>query len=120
MEIFNKMLEIAEDTLTYRLYPVNIDADQAAVTSLSAVILEFVNGLLADHIWHRDTFELKVAEDEGLGKDKWCMQGLMRVGDCIDDEWLAVWLLKDQQCLSALTSGTEACRKLEVELAVSS
>ncbi|CDO70264.1 hypothetical protein BN946_scf184942.g64 [Trametes cinnabarina] len=58
-------------------------------------MIDYTKSLLPDHLWHRDSFELKVAPDPEGNKDKWVLEGLMRVGDCIDDEWCAVWLLRE-------------------------
>ena len=53
----------------------------------------FVESLLQDFLWNRDAFELKVVQDpDGQG---WLIEGRMRVGDCIDDEWCLAWLLKE-------------------------
>ena len=63
------------------------------MTTLAAVIQAFVDSLLPDHLWHRDAFQLKVVVNEhgpGYG-----LEGRMRVGDCVDDEWCAVWLLRE-------------------------
>ncbi|GBE78093.1 hypothetical protein SCP_0109750 [Sparassis crispa] len=54
---------------------------------------DYVESSLPGHIWHRDAFELKAVQDpDGEG----CMlEGRMRVGDCVDDEWCVVWLLRE-------------------------
>ncbi|KDQ54784.1 hypothetical protein JAAARDRAFT_37887 [Jaapia argillacea MUCL 33604] len=92
-DIFNRPPAISEDTLQYVVYPPPGMADRASVTSLAAVIQSFVDDSLPEFIWHRDPFELKVvadAESEG-----WMLEGRMRVGDCVDDEWCVAWLLKE-------------------------
>jgi len=63
------------------------------VTSFAACIDSFVESLLPEFIWHRDPFELKVVSDPD--NDGWMLEGRMRVGDCVDDEWCVVWLLKE-------------------------
>lgn len=114
MDIFNRIPAISEDTLIYNIYPATDTSDKSAVTALAANIEAFVNDLLPNHIWHRDAFELKVVHDNLLnsfGKtqassktgsvngetdnNRWMLEGYMRVGDSVDDEWLAVWLLKE-------------------------
>ena len=52
-----------------------------------------VDSLLPGHLWHRDAFELKVVKD--ADRESWILEGRMRVGDCVDDEWCAVWLLRE-------------------------
>ncbi|KAF9474292.1 SGT1-domain-containing protein [Pholiota conissans] len=94
MDIFNRPHSIAEDTLHYTLYPPSDLSDRTSATSFAACIADFVASKLQNFIWHRDAFELKVALNPDNGK-VWILEGRMRVGDCIDDEWLAVWILKE-------------------------
>lgn len=93
MDIFNRPPSISEDTLHYELYPPPQSSDKASVTSLAACIHEYVDGLLPNFIWHRDGFELKTTEDSDA--KSWFLEGHMRVGDCVDDEWCVVWLLRE-------------------------
>jgi len=93
MDIFNRPPAISEDTLQYTLYPPPGLADRASVTSFAACIDSLVESLIPEFIWHRDPFELKVVSDPD--NDGWMLEGRMRVGDCVDDEWCVVWLLKE-------------------------
>ena len=93
MDIFSRPPAISEDTLQYTLYPPSALADKASVTSFAACIDSFVQSLIPEFIWHRDPFELKVVPDPD--SDRWMLEGRMRVGDCVDDEWCVVWLLKE-------------------------
>ncbi|KIJ68680.1 hypothetical protein HYDPIDRAFT_173344 [Hydnomerulius pinastri MD-312] len=97
MDIFNRPPSISEDTLQYTLYPPVALADKASCTSLAACIHAIVPNLLPDFIWHRDPFQLKIVPDPDArtGEDKNVLEGRMRVGDCVDDEWCVVWLLKE-------------------------
>lgn len=103
MDLFNRPPSIAEDTLQYELYPIATSSAKADVTALAIFIQQHVQNILGpQHIWHRDAFELKITrspttehhenEREDYG---WMLQGRMRVGDCVDDEWCMVWLLKE-------------------------
>lgn len=93
MDVFNRPPAISEDTLHYVLHPTSDLADKVSVTTLAVVIHSFVDSLLPDHLWHRDSFQLKIAaNEEGEG---FVLEGTMRVGDCVDDEWCAVWLLRE-------------------------
>ncbi|KAJ7129973.1 SGT1 protein-domain-containing protein [Mycena crocata] len=92
MDIFNRTPAISEDTLQYSLYPPPELSDKASVTSFAACISAWVDQLLPDFLWHRDAFELKVALHPG--SPEYFLEGRMRVGDCVDDEWCTVWLLK--------------------------
>ncbi|KXN83606.1 hypothetical protein AN958_01171 [Leucoagaricus sp. SymC.cos] len=93
MDIFNRLPSISEDMLQYALYPAQELSDKASVTSLAAYIREYVDGLLQNFIWHRDAFELKAAENSDA--KTWFLEGRMRVGDSVDDEWCTVWLLRE-------------------------
>ncbi|KAH8120600.1 SGT1-domain-containing protein [Phellopilus nigrolimitatus] len=112
MDIFNRPPAISEDTLQYELYPPPQSADKASVTSLAALVDALVAALLPAHIWHRDAFELKVVPDRHARDPKfagakpeaepgtetgerWMLEGRMRVGDSVDDEWCVVWLLRE-------------------------
>ena len=91
MDIFNRPPAISEDTVQYRLYPAEQSADKVSVLTLATVLKSYTDGLLPGFLWHRDPFELKVASDT----NGWILEGTMRVGDCIDDEWCVVWLLRE-------------------------
>ncbi|KAF5377517.1 hypothetical protein D9615_005134 [Tricholomella constricta] len=97
MDIFNRPPAIAEDTLQYTLYPPKNLSDKAAVTTFAACIRTYTDSLLLDFVWHRDAFELKVVSDPDPDNDgsRWILEGRMRVGDCVDDEWCTVWLLRE-------------------------
>ena len=92
MDIFNRPPAISEDTLHYILHP-STNPDRPSVLALATVIREFVDTLLPNHLWHRDGFQLMVNLDED--EKQYVIEGRMRVGDCVDDEWCAVWLLRE-------------------------
>ncbi|KAJ3531640.1 hypothetical protein NM688_g7544 [Phlebia brevispora] len=93
MEIFNRPPTISDDTLQYTLYPTEDLSDKASVTTLAVVMQGYAESLLPDMQWHRDAFQLKVVPNpDGQG---FVLEGTMRVGDCVDDEWCAVWLLRE-------------------------
>ena len=97
----------------YSLHPSTNNSAKTAVTALAARIDDFVGSILPNHIWHRDAFELKVvrdnttssnskrispkgsSENDDVESEKWMIEGYMRVGDSVDDEWLVVWILKE-------------------------
>jgi hypothetical protein len=55
---------------------------------LAALITEFVHSLLpSPWLWNKDGWELKMDGDSTI-------EGRMRIGDSVDDEWLVVWLLR--------------------------
>ncbi|PBL00901.1 SGT1-domain-containing protein [Armillaria gallica] len=94
MDIFNRPPAISEDTLQYALYPPQSLSDKPSVITLAACMHTFVDSLLPDFIWHRDAFELKVVPNPDF-EGQWMLEGRMRVGDSVDDEWCTVWLLKE-------------------------
>lgn len=89
MDIFNRPPAISEDTVQYRLYPAQRSADKVSVLALATVLKYYADELLPGFLWHRDPFELKVVSDT----NGWLLEGTVRVGDCVDDEWCVVWLL---------------------------
>lgn len=91
--IFNRPPSIAEDTVQYALHPPESNSDRTSVTSLALAVQDFVDSLLTDgFLWHRDVFQLKVVQDSDCSG--WFLEGRVRVGDSIDDEWCVVWLLR--------------------------
>ncbi|KAG1829232.1 SGT1-domain-containing protein [Suillus subalutaceus] len=98
MDIFNRPPSISEDTIQYTLYPPPALAEKSSTTTLAACVQAYVSELLPNFLWHRDSFEVKVAKDidSAAARDnKWMLEGRMRVGDSIDDEWCVVWILRE-------------------------
>lgn len=91
-DIFNRPPAISEDTLHYTLFPPDTLTDKVSVTTLATVMQAYVESVLPNFLWHRDAFQLKVVPNED-GGEGFVLEGRMRVGDCVDDEWCAVWLL---------------------------
>jgi hypothetical protein len=94
MDIFNRPPSISEDTLHYTIYAPLNSSDKASVTALAASISNQVNTMLPNFVWHRDAFEIKLVQDQD-NTESWNLEGRMRVGDSVDDEWCTVWLLKE-------------------------
>lgn len=94
MDIFNRPPTIAQDTIQYTLHPGPAFHGKSAIITLAALIDSFVSSLLPNHIWHRDTFELKVVSSPNI-QGGWIIEGCTRVGDSVDDEWCIVWLLRE-------------------------
>ncbi|OCF36141.1 hypothetical protein I317_01022 [Kwoniella heveanensis CBS 569] len=90
---------ISEDTLNYVLHLLPL-CDTAATAIL---ITDYVNSLLPQPwLWNKDAWELKVGSVPASSAGKWSvgdlgskLEGRMRVGDAVDDEWLVVWLLRE-------------------------
>lgn len=98
MDIFNRPPSISEDTIQYTLYPPPALADKSSATTLAACIQSYVFDILPHFLWHRDSFEVKVVKDvdsTAARDNKWMLEGRMRVGDSVDDEWCVVWILRE-------------------------
>ncbi|TFK76805.1 hypothetical protein BDN72DRAFT_754724 [Pluteus cervinus] len=92
MDTFKRPPAIAEDTLVYSLH-LPPGSDKASASALATCIRSLVEELLPDFIWHKDPFDLKISKNPD--RDEWFLESRMRVGDCADDEWLVVWLLRE-------------------------
>ncbi|KAI0307939.1 SGT1 protein-domain-containing protein [Multifurca ochricompacta] len=91
--IFNRPPSIAKDTVYYALYPPELSSNRSSATALLLSVQNFVESFLTDFLWHRDAFQLKVVQNND--RSGWFLEGRMRVGDSIDDEWCVVWLLHE-------------------------
>jgi hypothetical protein len=109
---------IAEDTLQYALH-LPQETTESSATALALLITQYVESLLIQPwLWNKDGWELKVATRatkpsslssasgqggrNGGGSSAASvvdqprkLEGRMRVGDAVDDEWLVVWLLRE-------------------------
>lgn len=101
---------IPQDTLSLTLHlPPSSSSSLSAATALAAQINTFIYSdlLPKSWIWHRDSLDLKIVKKEASSRlkkqggeketelDEWRLEGIMRVGDSIEDEWVAVWLVKE-------------------------
>lgn len=75
---------ISDDTLQCIICPLKSDNSAVLLTQ----IMSFVETLIPNHIWHRDSFQLTLSQDQENA-----LECTMRVGDSVDDEWLVVFLL---------------------------
>ena len=101
MEIFNRPPSISEDTLQYTFYPnPSVSISESACIALGAQIRTAVQLKLPESFfWHKDAFEVKIAgflphEASDL-TPRWKLEGTMRIGDSLDDEWCMIWLLRE-------------------------
>lgn len=80
---------ISEDTLHYVVHLSS--ANESEADALAVLISDYVESLLIQPwLWNKDGWELKRVE--GLTG---ALEGRMRVGDAVDDEWAVVWLLRE-------------------------
>ncbi|TYJ51770.1 hypothetical protein B9479_007642 [Cryptococcus floricola] len=86
--------QVPEDTLHYTIHLPTSYSDPSATALL---INQYVHTLLRHPwLWNKDSWELKVADsDSERSSEGPKLEGRMRVGDAVDDEWLVVWLLRE-------------------------
>ncbi|CED84976.1 MADS box transcription factor [Phaffia rhodozyma] len=102
---------IPQDTVHLAIHlPAPTASSLPLATALASQIAGFVKQLLpSSWIWHRDALELNVVEDNKLqtrtnhdgrssedhSEKRFRLGATVRVGDSIEDEWVAVWLLRE-------------------------
>ncbi|KAF8328807.1 SGT1 protein-domain-containing protein [Cantharellus anzutake] len=100
-DIFNQPPSISEDTVQYTFYPnPSVSISESSCVVLGAQIRETVHSRLpTSFLWHKDAFEVKLARalpNEAPSRTpRWKLEGTVRIGDSIDDEWCLVWLLRE-------------------------
>ncbi|KAJ3054834.1 hypothetical protein HK097_000699 [Rhizophlyctis rosea] len=85
-----------EDAVVYNIYWNHsiTDADPASqLTDALARITSFASHLTYQYIWQKDSFVLVVAEDKETKSP--FLHGRTRFGDCIEDEWFIVYILRE-------------------------
>ncbi|GES93477.1 protein ecdysoneless homolog [Rhizophagus clarus] len=91
--IFNK-LPNSEDAVVYSIYFPLPTSDQISfLQENSVLILSDLNQYLNGYIWQKDPFELRIFKNESDPSYPF-LHGKTRFGDCIDDEWFIVFLLR--------------------------
>jgi hypothetical protein len=88
---------IPEDTLHYtlRIPPAATGTQSQDTSALALLITEYVESLLLQPwLWNKDSWELKVIS-QTQSQEGGRLEGRMRVGDAVDDEWLVVYLLRE-------------------------
>ena len=79
---------VPEDTLYYTIHLSPESRSESDAAALAVLITDYVSSLLSKTwLWNKDDWELKCVNDRRL-------EGCMRVGDSVDDEWVVVWLLR--------------------------
>lgn len=84
-------------TLYYALYPNDNLDNKESLAALATLILSTIDQLLGKYefLWHKDTFELTLNDLEVKNNSGFFLEGRMRVGESIQDEWITVWLLRE-------------------------
>ncbi|KAI8055786.1 SGT1 protein-domain-containing protein [Syncephalis plumigaleata] len=81
-----------EDTVTYKIWFSKERTVDLATTEQIAI--EIAGQLLVyckDYIWQKEPFRLSAKQE----KEGYCLAGSTIFGDCIDDEWFIVFLLRE-------------------------
>ncbi|KAG9306555.1 hypothetical protein G9A89_004752 [Geosiphon pyriformis] len=88
---------VSEDCVHYSLnfYLASIDPEEreAFLRETSALLFAELQGYLGDYIWQKDPFQLSIAHSETDPSSPF-LYGKTRFGDCVDDEWFIVFLLR--------------------------
>ncbi|GJJ68141.1 hypothetical protein EMPS_00487 [Entomortierella parvispora] len=92
---------LAEDTVSYAIYlrpdsqsPPNESHDSnSSVLVAKTLINSIVKEIAGNYIWHKDAFSLRLQKEKGSVPAY--LRGETRFGDCLDDEWLVVHILRE-------------------------
>ncbi|KAK9473993.1 SGT1 protein-domain-containing protein [Dipodascopsis tothii] len=90
MSVFSGLRDLADDRADYRVFCTAGGADALGPVLAAAAAAAADWG---DYIWQRESFALAAGEDEDTGRPILC--GSTEYGECVDDEWLVVYLLRD-------------------------
>uniref|UniRef100_U9TR31 SGT1-domain-containing protein n=1 Tax=Rhizophagus irregularis (strain DAOM 181602 / DAOM 197198 / MUCL 43194) TaxID=747089 RepID=U9TR31_RHIID len=91
--MFDNLLS-SVDAVVYSIYFPLPTSDQISfLQEISTLILSDLNQYLNEYIWQKDPFELRIAKNESDPSYPF-LHGKTRFGDCIDDEWFIVFLLR--------------------------
>ncbi|KAG0041459.1 hypothetical protein BGZ83_001770 [Gryganskiella cystojenkinii] len=70
----------------------SFESAQVAKTLISSIVQQIAGG----YIWHKDAFSLRIQTGRGqVPSTVSYLRGETRFGDCLDDEWLVVHLLRE-------------------------
>ena len=64
-------------------------------SQIATDILTFVHSASPSYIWHRESFNLRLLTNVVGNQGRLALQGETQFGDCVDDEWYIVWLLRE-------------------------
>ncbi|CAG8591663.1 8006_t:CDS:10 [Funneliformis caledonium] len=95
METLFHNLPPSEDQVYYSIYfPFPSTSDhESFLQETSALIISELSQYLNGYIWQKDSFQLKIIKSESDPGYPF-LHGKTRFGDCIDDEWFIVFLLR--------------------------
>jgi hypothetical protein len=88
-------MQLPENCIEYMLFIIDVNLDTRRLLSgleeVRKSAMRQADGLTKDYIWQRDPFNLEVKQDGGLTY----LHGITDYGDCVEDEWLVLYLLRE-------------------------
>ncbi|OIW26834.1 SGT1-domain-containing protein [Coniochaeta ligniaria NRRL 30616] len=88
-------MQLPENCIEYMLFILDAQVDNKKVLSsleeVRKAALRLADDLTKDYIWQRDSFNLELKHEKGLAY----LWGSTDYGDCVEDEWLVVYLLRE-------------------------
>ncbi len=70
-----------ETSIEFRIY------SRDNLETLFKSIDSYAKELIGEYIWHKEPWRISL--------DKQCITGSINVGECIDDEWFIVYILRE-------------------------
>ncbi|KAK9245302.1 SGT1 protein-domain-containing protein [Lipomyces tetrasporus] len=98
MDIFSAVSELPDDCVEYTIFLLNTEDSASSKLKRKEKLEEIASAASAlsepwvrKYIWQRQEFKLKVVELFGEP----CLRGVTEFGECIDDEWFIVFILRE-------------------------
>ncbi|KAK9326303.1 SGT1 protein-domain-containing protein [Lipomyces orientalis] len=98
MEIFSAVSELPDDCVEYTIFLLNTQArapskleKREELEKIASAARTLSEPWVREYIWQRQEFNLKVVELFGEP----CLRGVTEFGECIDDEWFIVFILRE-------------------------
>ncbi|KAI9738178.1 MAG: hypothetical protein M1834_008676 [Cirrosporium novae-zelandiae] len=86
---------LPDDCIEYTLFVLNSKLEEVdtrnRLREIQRASTELTKKQLKDYIWQRDNFNLELVREDGRS----FIRGRTNYGDCIEDEWLIVYLLRE-------------------------
>ncbi|KAJ9138553.1 SGT1-domain-containing protein [Coniochaeta hoffmannii] len=88
-------MQLPENCIEYMLFIIDTNLDNRKLLSsleeIRKAALRLADDLTKDYIWQRESFNLELKRENGLAY----LHGSTDYGDCVEDEWLVVYLLRE-------------------------
>ncbi|KAK9454918.1 SGT1 protein-domain-containing protein [Dipodascopsis uninucleata] len=94
MEIFSALSDLPDDTADYSIYWTgdgDAETKKCKLRKLKHEIFQLIDPWIKDYIWQRQGFNLNLVKYVG----DWRLHGVTEFGDCIEDEWFLVFILRE-------------------------